>query len=108
MATTWMMLPAEIHDKIYDITARMNAIDVDIHRMKTEKLINQLLTCANFTMGIEDRHNLTPSLIATCRPTNCWRCMNSATLCLQCEVQAQWGWGWNDWNDDRIPAQNMG
>ena len=91
----WTLLPAEIHNKIYDMVDIMNAFDVAEHNRKTVDINNQFLTCAQYIRGFEGV--VRPSLVATCRPTNCLRCMNSVTLCLECEEQAQRGWGWNDW-----------
>ena len=93
----WRMLPAEIHNKIYDIVDTMNSFDVAEHNRITENLIHQFSTCAYYTRGLEeeDTDSVKPSLVIKfvlhrSRPTNCWRCMYCATLCLQCEIQAQW------------------
>ena len=62
------MLPAEIHNKIYDIVDTMNSFDVAEHNRKTEKLMIQFFLFAHSTRSLEDEDDVKPSLIVAFRP----------------------------------------
>lgn len=61
------MLPAEIHNKIYDIVDTMNSFDIAEHNRKTENLMHQFSTCAYYTRGLEEEYtddSVKPSRVA--------------------------------------------